>query len=124
MKGSGRRGTANIYIFRSAHNEERHLRTQRLELEGKLLSLFPWLQHAWCSSIHVWTPYLQKVPVKLAAVLQRSAETSTGEDCERAGEKMDEFGKLLPHGKVIKQQADGYLKQVNGYSWFKVREQS
>lgn len=123
-KGSGHREAANIYIFRSAHNEERHLRSQWLELEGKLLSLFPWLQHAWCSSIHGRTPYLQKVPVKLAAVLQHSAETGTGEVCEQAGKKMDEFGKLLPHGKVIKQQSDGYLKQVNGYSWFKVRERS
>lgn len=53
-----------------------------------------------------------------------AAETGTGEVCERAGEKMDELGKLLPHGKVIKQHTDGYLKQVNGYSWFKVRERS
>lgn len=122
--GSGCRGIANIYIFRSAHNEGRHVRSQRLELEGKLLSLFPWLQHAWCSSIHVWTPYLQKVPVKLAAILQCSAETSTGDVCEQAGAKTDEFGKLVPHGKVITQQNEGYLKQENGYSWFKVREQS
>lgn len=67
-------------------------------------------------SIHVWTPYLQKVPVKLAAVLQGSTETSTGEGCEQAGERANEFGKLLPRGKVIKKQNDGYLKQANSYS--------
>lgn len=117
--GRGRlRGTANIYIFRSAHNEKRHLRSRWLELEGKLLSLFPWLQHAWCSCIRGWIPYLQKVPANLAAVPPRSAETSAGELCERAGDTTDRSGKLLPPGKVIKQQTDGYLKQVNGYSWF------
>lgn len=47
-KGSGHMGTANIYIFRSAHNQERHLRRQRLKSKGKLLLLFPWLQHAQC----------------------------------------------------------------------------
>lgn len=67
-------------------------------------------------SIHVWTPYLQKVPAKLAAVLQGSTETSAGEGFEQAGEKTDEHGKLLPRGKVIKKQNDGYLKQANSYS--------
>lgn len=62
--------------------------------------------------------------MKLAAVLQSSAETGTGEVCERAGKKTDGFGKLLPHGKVIKKQTDGYLKLPNSYSWFEVREQS
>lgn len=54
--------------------------------------------------------------MKLAAVLQGSTETSTGEGCEQAGERADEFGKLLPRGKVIKKQNDGYLKQANSYS--------
>lgn len=125
QKGIGvQRNSQYLHFQVSTQQRETPLRRQQLELAGKLLSLFPWLQHAWCSSIHVWTPYLQKVPVKLAAVLQPSAETSTGEGCEQAGEKTDEFGKLSPHGKVIKQQSDGCLKQANGYSWAKLREQS
>lgn len=98
---------------------KRHLRSWWLESEGELLSLFPWLQHARCSCTRGQIPYLQKVPAKLAAVPQRSAETSAGELCERAGDTTDGSGKLLPPGKAMTQQTDGYLKQVNGYSGFR-----
>lgn len=96
-------GEQLIFTFSGQHTTKRDTFKKAVAGAGGKAVVFPWLQHAWCSSIHVWTPYLQKVPVKLAAVLQSWAETSAGEGCERAGEKTDEFGKLWPHGKVIKQ---------------------
>lgn len=74
-----------IFTFSGRHTTKRDT-FKKAGVGGKAV-VFPWLQHAWCSSIHVWTPYLQKVPVKLAAVLQHWAETSTGEGCEWAGKR-------------------------------------